>query len=547
MSILILIGFAGRCGATVYNSDGSAASVQGLQDAALNGDTITLPAGNFNWDSQISITKAITLQGAGPGATNITSSYTGGQAVGIVCVPNQTTTIRDFSVGDTSAGNCFFLVSGSGIRQYRFTNLSFGGNGHWSIWISSLGDQTQGEGPYGLIDNCTWTGGRAGIYVRDNPNAVPKSWDRPMTFGTEEAVYMEDCTFSAVSMYPNANIGMDGDNGCRAVFRHNTMQDYCIGWHGADSSGPINSTLQHEVMHNTWTVTDGVGQAFVIQFRGGTGVVFDNTFNSQGNGGYNNLLYLEYYRASVGGGGVCTQDRFYPQDYVGTMQPCSGYVGTTGQDPNYPNEPWGSVPAYYWGNHVNGTLWFTEVGVGLDGYAALFMQLGRDYFNGVRQTGLHRVRLPTSAEEWWADTYPHSSSDFHANEHSDTFRHTYCHLHAISDPYTYCNRNANSNAYRNTHANCNANFYAYWYTHADTVYQSCCCVQLQRRKRNDSKRCFRQRKQRNDQRGDVDDLREVWQCLVLQRLQLARDRAGFCFVTSYHWYDVGSVGVSDHG
>ena len=100
MSIAILSGFWGlRCDATIYHSDGSAANVQALQNAALNGDTITLPAGNFNWDRQISITKAITLQGAGLGATNITSSYTGAQAVAITCVPGQTTIIRDFSVG----------------------------------------------------------------------------------------------------------------------------------------------------------------------------------------------------------------------------------------------------------------------------------------------------------------------------------------------------------------------------------------------------------------------------------------------------------------
>ena len=48
--ILVFSGFSAlRCGATVYHSDGSAASVQGLHNAVLNGDTITLPAGTFTW------------------------------------------------------------------------------------------------------------------------------------------------------------------------------------------------------------------------------------------------------------------------------------------------------------------------------------------------------------------------------------------------------------------------------------------------------------------------------------------------------------------
>ena len=67
---LILSGFSAlRCGATTYQSDGSAASVQGLHNAIRNGDTITLPSGTFAWSSGVTITKTITLQGAGTSAT----------------------------------------------------------------------------------------------------------------------------------------------------------------------------------------------------------------------------------------------------------------------------------------------------------------------------------------------------------------------------------------------------------------------------------------------------------------------------------------------
>ena len=65
---LILSGFSAlRCGATTYQSDGSAASVQGLHNAIRNGDTITLPSGTFAWSSGVTITKMITLQGQGTG------------------------------------------------------------------------------------------------------------------------------------------------------------------------------------------------------------------------------------------------------------------------------------------------------------------------------------------------------------------------------------------------------------------------------------------------------------------------------------------------
>src|SRR6266403_6308622 len=76
--IFILTGFSGpRCEATVYNSNGSAASVQALHNGAHNGDTITVPAGTFTWANRVSITKAITLQGAGVGSTIIKDNVQG--------------------------------------------------------------------------------------------------------------------------------------------------------------------------------------------------------------------------------------------------------------------------------------------------------------------------------------------------------------------------------------------------------------------------------------------------------------------------------------
>jgi hypothetical protein len=49
--------------ATVYDSDGSAASVQGLQNEVLNGDTIRIPAGTFTWTSKVTVTKPSRCKG----------------------------------------------------------------------------------------------------------------------------------------------------------------------------------------------------------------------------------------------------------------------------------------------------------------------------------------------------------------------------------------------------------------------------------------------------------------------------------------------------
>jgi hypothetical protein len=67
-------------GATICHSDGSAANVQALHNAASSGDTITLPAGTFTWSTPVTISKAIRLQGAGSGRIigNTKSSVTVG-------------------------------------------------------------------------------------------------------------------------------------------------------------------------------------------------------------------------------------------------------------------------------------------------------------------------------------------------------------------------------------------------------------------------------------------------------------------------------------
>jgi len=50
------------------------ADVQAAVTSAVNGDTVTIPAGNCTWSSTLTINKGITLQGAGTNATTITQN-----------------------------------------------------------------------------------------------------------------------------------------------------------------------------------------------------------------------------------------------------------------------------------------------------------------------------------------------------------------------------------------------------------------------------------------------------------------------------------------
>src|SRR4030095_483423 len=114
--IVVLNGFsAPRCGATVYHSDGSVASVQALHNAAHDGDTITLPAGIFRWTAGLNITKGVTIQGA----TTISGAGTANPII------NDGTIIKD----DTPrTGQYAYIISAkmtSSTQSFRLTGITF--------------------------------------------------------------------------------------------------------------------------------------------------------------------------------------------------------------------------------------------------------------------------------------------------------------------------------------------------------------------------------------------------------------------------------------
>ena len=57
LALILGVCFASHCEATVYYSNGRL-RMAGFDDAALNGDTITLPAGTFTWANGVKSGKA---------------------------------------------------------------------------------------------------------------------------------------------------------------------------------------------------------------------------------------------------------------------------------------------------------------------------------------------------------------------------------------------------------------------------------------------------------------------------------------------------------
>lgn len=289
--ILILSGFSAlRCGAAVYRSDGSAASVQGLHNAVLNGDTITIPAGTFTWNTQVHITKNITLSGAGQDATVIVDNVSkvgGGDGTIPLFFTGITGSLRitGFTVRgmaqDTSNFNKGTIVVRGTTHSTRIDHITFDRPGTGAVHLT---------GVWGVVDHCYFNepNGKNGVHVGGS-GFGDESWEAPTNLGSGEGVYIEDCTF--IGSGGGSGAAVNPHEGGRVVFRHNTLRDQNTGGHGTEGTR-TRGMRSFEIYQNTFTVEDLIMDK-CIQLRGGTGVVWGNVARGAGGGsqtGYKNFV-----------------------------------------------------------------------------------------------------------------------------------------------------------------------------------------------------------------------------------------------------------------
>jgi hypothetical protein len=397
--ILILCGFlAPRCGATVYQSDGSAASVQGLHNAVLNGDTITLPAGTFTWTTPVHITKNITLQGAGVDSTVINDNIpkTGGaQSVPIYCenITGQLRltgfTIHGIQQDVQQYGRGEIDVYGSS-HVVRIDHVKFNQPGANCILI--------GGDIWGVIDHCTFinnNGLRVAVTILD-PNYGGGSYgdvsfESPTALGSGQGIYIEDCNFIGTG---NAGAGVtDATEGGRYVFRHNTVTSDNAATHGTEGQR-YRGVRSYEFYNNTFRNPNSIIFC-AIYLRGGTGVIWGNVFTGGGGQtGYRNGVVADNYRSwyTWQPWGRCDGTSPWDQngdptgygaiDQVGRGMALDRVRGESPINQRTHNAAWPrnqSEPIYYWNNTL------TPI-PNNQGYPLVsnhpVIQVGRDMING---------------------------------------------------------------------------------------------------------------------------------------------------------------------
>ncbi len=372
----VIIGFvisAEVHAATINAGSCSQANTQAAINSAASGDTVNIPAGSCTWNTTVTIpsTKRIALQGAGIDLTVITFSTAGGTAFDLSKSGSRLTgfTLREGSI----------LVDGSNWR-IDHCKLQFSS---WSDGIAARSiDTVNGLHPTGVIDHCVLnnmrvlvTGTNFGLNENGTQHAM---WARPLGLGSNNAVFVENCTFNGVNDSINA---IDANYGGRFVFRYNTLNDIYVEAHSVQ--GNNRAARSWEIYNNTF---NQVSKAMWVPMflRGGTGVVFNNTLTGAWTDpriALDNVRDCESRETSGKCDGSSPWDGNQPG---GSGYPCRDQIGRSTDSylwtASNPYPPQTLDPAYAWNNKLGAN----DVPFFHHNNCANHIQLGRDYYNTVK-------------------------------------------------------------------------------------------------------------------------------------------------------------------
>jgi hypothetical protein len=278
VAIILLLGSSWTNAAIVDTKSGSVLDVTAAVAAAADGDTVRLPAGTSTWTSGLTITKAITLQGAGIGITIIKDKVPAdGGLLAFNLAANKASRMTGIEFQDggrpSQAYNGIVYVVGANTdsRTMRIDHCKFD---HLN------GVNINPQDVIGVIDHCTFLSSptRIPIYVYhknwNGQGLSAGSWSDSSHFGTDRFLFIEDNTFT---FDPGTNYAaVDCLGGARWVFRYNTCTNCGLEIHGTESSGRSRGGRAQEIYNNTF-VGDGTSGGQLVNVRSGVTLIHDNT------------------------------------------------------------------------------------------------------------------------------------------------------------------------------------------------------------------------------------------------------------------------------
>jgi hypothetical protein len=229
------------------------ADCQTKVNSANNGDTITVTQSS-TWTDTLDINKNISLMFAsGVTITDGVDKAAADPSLISLNFPSTTTLMRvsglklNAGSGGTSTGSRGIIsVSGvSTVPNLRIDNCDFPSPRMRPIvFFGSV---------WGVIDHCAFTHGPwvGGINIRHATwkgvgDYGDNSWADSSNWGSEQAIFIEDCTFNSFG----GSTFIDGDAGMRVAVRYNTINVSEAGNHGTETSQRWRSGRTFEMYKN---------------------------------------------------------------------------------------------------------------------------------------------------------------------------------------------------------------------------------------------------------------------------------------------------------
>ncbi len=411
-------------GATRTTASCTAAEIQECHDVE-GVTTINVPADSCTWatTNQVAITKYISILGNGIDSTVITDNTTRSTSpwtINVTSASDGVVKISGFTFSEAGAVSSIPLISGglygantggqviisgnkfNGVLRQPFLMGGLRGLFYGNTFLSSTRGKIVGPG----VDS-------SGVDNWDD------SWTKATVLGSVNAWYFEDNTFTTPVSGIDGNI--DCEYGGKYVVRYNTVtfdatneNTHAFFGHGLDSV--FRGCASIEVYSNNISCPAAPTWFFSpIMYRGGTGIVFNNTFTGKfshtlsmlqhrscSNSGYyaavghcaggtydkrtlrgQTQAGQTYYDLCINGGGTahyenCTGSNPIDGNTGANGYPCIDQIGRGGNQE--------LLPIYQWGNTLNGDAitWTTPTSTpgctGTD-YITDHLQVNRDYYN----------------------------------------------------------------------------------------------------------------------------------------------------------------------
>lgn len=257
--------------------------------------TVIVPAGTATWSQQMPITRGVTLQGAGIGATVITLAVpnTGGNFNGGAILVNHSDPceISGFTFQGDGSRNAFAISWSPG--GGKVTNCKFDG------FQIALYDNNSFGGAF----QCQFVNNQvSGRVYGDSIGCI--NWDTyyPIAFNSTNYFFFEDCSFTInTSFGSGSHTFVSSGQGSSYVVRHCTFAwsadqlSPAFDWHGDQATDGTRGNLSSQIYGNTFAISGSGSLNNLVDARGGQSLVYSNVITGGTFGGANQIRYREEY------------------------------------------------------------------------------------------------------------------------------------------------------------------------------------------------------------------------------------------------------------